>query len=333
MSKVNNTVDVKKVRLDRNKKRLIFYVIMLAWPCLQYAFFYFYVNINSFVLAFQHYEANTTGQGGLYIVSPVFLDNFARAFEIIGASGDMILNSIVIIGMEVLVVASLSLFFSFYIVKKYLLSNFFKIILYIPTIVSSVVLVLLYKYILTDVFLYVFEGMMGKEWLVEHNLSGGLLGTETPTGIQFAVIIFYNLWVSFGINVILYSGGMSGIDPSIVESSHLDGVNVLQEFWYISFPMIWPTFVTLIVTSLTGIFTNQMNLLAFYGAETDKTVPFNVFGFYLYEQTVKSDYIASSAKIEPYSVLSALGLIITLVLVPVVLSVRKLLLKYGPSAG
>ncbi len=328
----NKTAKAKEIKLDRKKKRLIFYVIMLAWPCLQYAFFYFYVNINSFVLAFKHYEMNTSGVGGMYIVDTVFLDNFKTAIDIIGSSGEMIFNSIVIIGLEVLVVATLSLFFSFYIAKKYLFSNFFKTVLYVPTIVSSVVMVLLYKYIMCDCFVYIFESLKGKEWLKERGLSNGLLGSDVPKNIQFGVIIFYNLWVAFGTNIILYSGGMSAIDASIVESSHLDGVNVLQEFFYITFPMIWPTFVTLIVTSLTGIFTNQMNLLAFYGAETGKTVPFNVFGYYLYAQTVKSNYVSPNTSVYSYSVLSALGLLITFVLVPVVLTTRKLMLKFGPSA-
>ncbi len=326
----NKETEKKRIPLKREQKRLIFYVLMLAWPVLQYACFYFYVNINSFVLAFQKYETNLGSTGGMYNVSFTFFENFKSAFKIIGDSGEMLRNSIVIITAEVLVIAILALFFSFYIAKSYKGAGFFRVILYMPSIVSSVVLVLLYKYIMNNGFVDVFEGLMGEEWLIERNLQNGLLGSDAPKNIQFAVILFYNLFVAFGMNVILYSGGMSGVDPSIVESAHLDGVNPFQELIYIYIPMIWPTIVTLITTSLTGMFTNQLNLLPFYG--TLKTPPFEVFGYFLYKQTLASDLVPLGSGTYSYSVLSALGLLITLVLVPVVLTVRKLLLKHGPSA-
>ena len=145
------------------------------------------------------------------------------------------------------------------------------------------------------------------------------------------MVIVYSLWMGYGTDVLLYTGAMSGINPSTVEASELDGCNALQEFWYITLPCIFPTLITFIVAGLAHIFTNQMALFTFY----DSTSSIRSVGYYLYCQNKSSPGLVRTnplSSLLTYPELSALSLMITLITCPIVLTIRFLLNKYGPSA-
>ncbi len=323
--KINgNGTKEKKAVLDRNKKRLIFYILWIAIPVIQYSIFGVYANLNSFVLAFQGYEFDVN-KG--YIINFGLWQNVAEAwnFLISSRSLEMIKNSVILFGVNLIIVMGLSLIFSYYVAKGYFLSNLFRIFLYIPHVVSSVVMVLLYRYICTDVATEVLRSLFGEEWLVEKNLVNGLISTGNPQASYWCVL-FYTVWIGFGTKTMLFTGSMSAVDPSIVEAAQLDGANTVREFIHVYIPAVWHTFVTFVVVSLAELFTNQMFLVVFFDSGNP---PFQTFGYFFFASTKYSDVIAGSGYMS-YSVLAAMGLMITLVLVPTILTVRKLMEKYGP---
>ena len=307
----------KDTLLTRAQKRMIFYVLMMALPVIQFCIFYVYVNINSIRLAFVQFDLREGGVG--YDTIFVGFQNFKVAWEFFTSNGQMIVNSLYLYAGNLIIVMGLALVFSYYIAKKYMLAGFFRAVLYLPHIISSVVLVILYKYMVTDVYIEIVKKLTGQEVV-------GLLEQDFNT--RFFTIIFYNLWVGFGSNVLIFTGTMSGIDGSIIESAQLDGVNIIQEFIHIYIPMIFPTFTTFVVTGMTAIFTADMHLYTFYGGGGADGI--DVFGYYMYRTTVNGSMYEKSAKGLSYSGLSALGLIMTFILVPITLTVRKLMETYGP---
>ena len=295
---------VKKRMNNRTKKRLGFYALIVTLPLLQLCLFYVYVNFNSILLAFQEYSNNTQGLG--YVIKFAGFKNFAVAIEKIGNSGYMIKNSLIA---------------SFYLTKKYYASGFYKVILYMPQIVSHVVFALLFRYIVTDVYPQVARMITGQE-----NVLGLLDNLDT----KYATVVFYNVWIGFGVNVILFTGAMSGINDSIVESAQMDGVNVVQEFFQITIPMIFPTLITFVVVGIAAIFTDQMQLYTMFGVHAYEL---STIGYFLYVETTTSDVISPSINTMNYSQLSALGLTLTLIVFPITMTIRKVLEKYGPSVN
>ena len=121
----------------------------------------------------------------------------------------------------------------------------------------------------------------------------------------------------------MYSNGMSGIDPEIVESAHLDGASGLKEFWYITLPLVYPTLSTFLIFGIATIFTNQINLYSMYAGAAPTEL--QTFGYYLYKMTV-----AARSKAE-YPPLAAMGILLTCVAVPTTFLIKWLLEKFGPS--
>ena len=317
MENTINSVEIKeKTPLKRSTKRTIFYVIMMALPILQFLIFYVYVNFSVILMAFKKYTEAENGLG--YDTIFAGFQNFKAVFNVFktGDNITMLWTSFAASGMSIFISMPLALFFSFYIYKKCFMSGFFKVILFLPQIVSTIVLSLIFKYIATDVYVSIFGA------------EAGLFATEKTA---YPTLFIYTLWSGFGVNILLYSGAMSGINDSIVESAELDGVNSMQEFWYITFPMIFSTFVTFLVTSISHIFSNQLHLYTFFGENTSmKTV-----GYYLFVQSYlagPTSWVnpASGTVYLSYPEISAFGLIITIVVFPTTLLIRHLLQKYGP---
>ncbi len=305
----------KKKLTARAKKRLIFYSCWIFVPLLQFCLFYIYVNFNSIMLAFQNYELRV-GTG--YDISFAGFDNFKTAFTIIGENLSMIENSAIMFLCSTLLGMSLALLLSFYLYKRFPAAGFFKVILFMPQILSHVVFALIFSKIANELIPDIVEKISG-----EYSM-GLMIDPDT----NFALLVIFNLWIGFGVNVLLFQGAMEGINPSVVESAQLDGVNLLQEFFHITIPMIFPTFVTFLVLGLAGIFTNQMNLFSLYGTSADAHL--QTFGYFMYLQSLKSDVIASGSYYS-YSELAALGLVLTLIVFPITFGIRKLLEKFGPS--
>ncbi len=307
---------VKKI-YNRKTKRLAFYTAVIALPVIQFCVFYIYLNFNSIIMAFQKYALPETGMG--YEISFAAFSNFRAAWKTFAESGFMLINSLKLFACELFIALPLAVLFAFYIYKKCPMYKLFRIMLFMPQIISSIIFVMLFKYLTNEVYSQIAFKITGEMPL------GLLVDTKTKMG----AVLFYNIWISFGVNVMMFTGSMGNIDASLVESAKLDGANAAREFFHITLPLIWPTFTTFAVIMFTGIFTNQMNLYSLFagnGAEL------STFGYFLYMAGLGSDLFGSALRYPSYPQLSALGIMLTCMTLPVVLGSRWAMRKFGPSA-
>jgi ABC-type sugar transport system permease subunit len=303
---------IKKKDLKSEKiNNLLFYIAFMAFPVIQFLVFYIAVNFNSVLLAFKQYDiASNT-------VKWVNFENFKQVLQDIVNESSMLSaakNSLILYLINLFIIMPLSLMFSFYIYKKMKGHNFFRITLFIPSIIASIITVTIFNYVVERVVpMALFE--------LFDIRTGGLLENAST---RFGTIIFYNIWVSFGVLMLMYSDSMGGVSPEVVESASLDGISGLKEFWYITLPSIFPTIVTFITVGIAGIFTNQANIFSFYGIWADEKI--YTFGYYFYRNT-----LLSSTTFQKYPYLAAMGLTMTLITVPATLLVKKILTRFGPS--
>lgn len=307
---MENVKKATKGMMTRRQKRNIYYFCIMALPILQFIIFYIYVNLESISMAFSKY---TVALGGYK--QTLTLENFAEAFKLLQRRPALFKNSFILFTVQVFISYPLALFFSNYIYKKWPASGFFKTILFMPQLISGLVYGIIFSFLVTDCYKFVFND---KLTLLDVNREN----------IARTTVIIFNVLMGFGVNVLLFSGSMSNINVSVVESAHLDGANNFQEFIYITFPSIYSTFAQLFVVTLSGIFTNQMGLMALYQGKDNAL---STIGYYLYLQTLWSPGLTGDVGQILFPVLSAMGLMITVIVVPVTLTVRKLLAKYGPS--
>ena len=295
--------------MKTKRKNLLFYCLLIAFPLAQFCVFYIGVNVNSILMAFQRIDVKNA-------TITWTMDNIKNAFQMMTGSPELIpVMEISIIAYLLLTVISVPLgfFFSYYIYKKLPLSGAFRVILFLPSILSAIVM--------ATIFQFFFERAIPSIMLQFFDIE--MMGLLENSSTRFASLIFYNVLMGFGANVLMYTNSMSGISQEVVESAQLDGANTIQEFWYITMPMIYPTLSMFLFTGVASIFTNQLNLFSFYGGAAPSGI--QTYGYYFYTKT----YGAKS--MSEYPILSAMGLLMTVVVVPLTLLVKHLLEKYGPK--
>lgn len=297
---------MKRSQVFRQKSDLIFYILLMFLPVLQFVVFYFYVNFDSFALAFKRWDPIKLQYvwDGFNNFKYIFsAEQFSKYVQLAGRSA--------LFGcVSIFVLVPLSLVFSYYIYKKKRLSGLFSTLLYLPNIISGAVVSFIFVIFLDRGIPIVIESLFNKE-----------IGPIFKGDGVFWSAFFFAFWFSFGANILMYLGAMNKIPISTTEAAQLDGVTPAQEFFLIVIPQIFPTIITFAVITLSGMFTHEMSLFSMAGFNV--MPPQENMGYYLYTRTYQ--------QIESQNpMLAALGMVLTAVTTVLVFSARGFLNKINP---
>lgn len=125
--------------------------------------------------------------------------------------------------------------------------NFFKNIYYLPCVLSSAALGLLWA--------FMFNPKMGiNQILATFGVKGPLWLSDVSGFIALPmwVIAFVALWQYVGQNMMLYMAQIMGISKDMYEASYIDGATKTQAFFHITLPLIKPMMITSISLNCIG---------------------------------------------------------------------------------
>jgi ABC-type sugar transport system permease subunit len=154
-------------------------------------------------------------------------------------------------------------------------SAFFRGLFYLPTVLSTVVIGIVFTFLLSPVFgiikpLFAIVGI--------HTDAPALLGD--PQAALYT-LIGVEIWRSFGFAMFLFVAGLKSLDENLLEAARLDGATGWQAFWYVTFPQLRP--VTLMVATLVGIGMLKLFDLVYVmtgGGPQHATEVLNTFSYY-----------------------------------------------------
>ncbi len=292
-------------------KRSMFYYGMLLFPLAMFCLFYIYTNIDSIYMAFSNFSYET---GKFEFVGFDVFETIFYNFGLYNYFWDSTWRSVILVCARIFILIPMAFIFSYYLYKKLFGHKVLKVLMFLPTMVSSIVMVTVFRY------------------FMEYALPeiGTVFGVFIPNDLlsnvstAFPVVLTYYVWMSLGSQIMLYTGAMSAISDSVIEAGALDGASHIKEMLFIVFPSVWGTIVTFIVVGVAGTFTDMMCLYDFYGNGASNDIM--TIGYYLYRQIN-----SPSVTYAQYPELSGLGLLYTLVSLPIVLTLRYLLVRFGPK--
>ena len=124
--------------------------------------------------------------------------------------------------------------------------TFFRAAFYLPTVASTVVLAMVWRWIfqtrfgLANYFLSLF-GVEPINWL--HSSAWALRS-----------VIIMAVLTPPGVGIILYLAAMGSIPESLYEAATIDGANRFTQWWRITLPLLKPTTLYLMIVSTIGSF-------------------------------------------------------------------------------
>lgn len=158
--------------------------------------------------------------------------------------------------------------------------NFFRVIFYIPNILSVVVISAIFSAIydpnqgLLNSFLNLFRGPKGAEdsilWLGDQKL------------VIYSIVIAM-IWQAIGYYMVMYMASMANVSESLYESAALEGAGKIKQFFSITLPLVW----TNIRTTLTFFIISTINMSFLFVKAMTNGGPdgaSNVFLSYMYQE-------------------------------------------------
>lgn len=302
----------KKPLSKRRKKELIFIIVLLAYPVTQFLVTWIFVNSYSIILAFQNIsmegEKSFAGfDNFIYVIKRIFdpdlgsitIKNGVR----IPYNLMIVLNSISYGLVSIFVSLPLALVSSYFLAKKMPFANVFRVIFFLPNIISIVALIYAFRMQLDS-----------SSGLIYHFLKSLNIQIEDTIWPNTTMIVLvYCIWAGIGYNVLLLSGAIGRVPKELFESAQMDGAGNFQQFTKIMIPMIWPTIVTMIILGMTSILTLYLQPVLFEYNGTD-TIAGSIFN-------------GINAGSNQYPMLSAFGLLFSFIFAPLILYIRKVISK------
>ena len=123
--------------------------------------------------------------------------------------------------------------------------NYMRTVFFLPAVLNNVAVGL------------VFRSMMHPLGLINRTLIG--IGLETITQnwltnpkIAIFSCAFVEIWKWTGYTMVILLAGLQAIDSTYYEAAELDGANRRQKFYFITLPLIMPSFNNAVVISIVG---------------------------------------------------------------------------------
>ena len=227
--------------MNKNKGRSRFLVLCLAPATSLFFIFMIIPTLNVFRMSLF--------ERGAYSPTETFvgLANFQQLFkdtQFIRSMQNMILLVVVV----TIVTFAFALVFAGILTREKIKGqNFFRVVFYIPNILSVVVI----------------AGIFSAIYKPENGMLNSILGLfgKDPVlwkGETMVIpsLIIAMVWQAIGYYMVMYMASMSAVPESLYESANLDGAGRVTQFFQITIPLIW----TNIRTTLTFFIISTINM-------------------------------------------------------------------------
>lgn len=136
-------------------------------------------------------------------------------------------------------------------------SKYYRIILFMPNIISGVVIAIIWKFIFSPNFGLINSALSA---IGLDNLTRNWLGNKHT--VMGAILIVWT-WAGFGYYVLLLVAAIEGVPTSYLEAAEIDGANAFQRFIRIVLPLVADMAKTCIVFFTMNAFTGVYGLIKF----------------------------------------------------------------------
>lgn len=124
-------------------------------------------------------------------------------------------------------------------------SNFFRAVFYWPTMISTIIVGLIWRFLLGEDFgvinyLLTAIGRTPVKWLTDARMA-------------MAVVIAVTAWSLAGYYMVMFVAGIESVSDTYYEAADIDGASFWQQFRYITMPLLKPTSLLVLVLSTVTV--------------------------------------------------------------------------------
>ena len=229
--------------MRRNKGRSRFLVLCVAPATILFFIFMIVPTLNVFRMSLYERGAYSPTETfvGLSNFKALLKDSlFIRSMQ----------NTILLVVVVTMVTFAFALIFASILTHENVKGkNLFRVIFYIPNILSVVVI--------SGIFSAIYKpenGMLNSIISMFAGKTVTVLWKDAP--LVMVSIIIAMIWQAIGYYMVMYMASMASVPESLYESASLDGAGRMRQFFQITIPLIW----TNIRTTLTFFIISTINM-------------------------------------------------------------------------
>lgn len=187
--------------------------------------FFFIPFFQTFVLSFRDYSSS------IYNPAYVGLHNYIQLFkspifyQVLG-------NTFIYLFVAVPILATVPLFLAILINQKIKGITLYKILIYLPVIVSIVVAAIAFKWLYAD------QGILN---YFMQKIGFHSIGWLTDTRFALISVIIVTIWKGIGYYMMIYLAGLMGVPKELYEACDIDGASAWRKHLTVTIPHIMPT--------------------------------------------------------------------------------------------
>ena len=278
-----------------NRRRTAFLLFCVAPAVILFVIFMVVPTFNVFRLSL--FQRNAFNASGAEFIGP---KNFLSLLEDATFIRSM-QNMLLLIVMVTIFTMGTALVFASILTRDKLRGNsFFRIVFYIPNILSVVVISGIFsaiydvdKGLLNSTLSYCGELISDIASFISRGAADWDFGKVNIQwkGEQHVItsLVIAMVWQAIGYYMVMYMSSMGAVPDSTYEAADIDGANRFQQFFQITLPLIW----TNIRTTLTFFIISTINMAFLFVTAMTSGGPnnaSNVSLLYMYEQKSNGSY-------------------------------------------
>ena len=284
-------VEVKRNRKRKIKQNLFAYSLLLPSFIFLYLFT-FYPIAKSIHLSFYSGPMTRLQFSGFQQYQAVFQDDIFRK---------VMWNSILFVIGTVPLTIVLAMYLAVWLNKKLKGSGLLRTSFFYPTVIPLIAVANIWLFIYTprygllEKFLNIF-GVTGPNWL----------GSQSTVLIALIIMM---IWKDAGFFMIFYLAGLQNLPSDVYEAATIEGAKPFYVFRRITFPLLMPTTLFVMIVSITNAFKNVDHLYIMTKGGPDNAS--NLLLYYIYEVAFNNWDLGKAA-------------VLTIILITVMLTITAL---------
>jgi putative aldouronate transport system permease protein len=286
-----------------SKNRALFF---MAAPAVLFVLVFSYIPLSGLVLAFKNYRYDL----GVFGSAWNGLNNFRFLFA--SGTGWLITRNTILYNLINLITSqALAIVVAVGITEMTLMGykKFCQSVIFLPYFISWVIV----GSFVFNIFSYE-TGALNNFMLA---IGRDRVNVYSMPYVWPFIICAFNSWKWVGYNSIIFIAAITAIDPECFEAADIDGANIFQKIWHITFPSIRPTIIIIMLLNIGRILRGDFEM--FYQIVGNNGQLFNttdVIDVYVFRSLVTSANMGMTAAATLYQ--SVLCFIIIMVVNKVV---------------
>lgn len=285
----DNLLTTKRKKFGSGSRHNLFAYALLFPSFIFLTLFTFYPTIKSFQLSFYSGPMTRLQFSGLDQYKEVLSDEIFRK---------VILNNIIFMIGTVPTSLFLAMYLAIWLNKRMAGSSLLRTSFFYPTIVPLIAVANIWLFIYTpqygllDNFLQLF-GAGDNNWL------------GNPNTVMIAMILMI-IWKDAGFYMIFYLAGLQNLPRDVYEAAEIEGAKPLQMFRHITFPLLMPTTLFVMIVAITNSFKNVDHLYIMTKGGPDNAS--NLLLYHIYEAAFTNWDLGKAAVLTVILIVIMLGI-------------------------